>query len=276
VPRSWHTGGMAVQVAERWWHPAKDFPLCPGCRQDFPGLRPTPEVWQEVLLGGGWTVALRLAVQGGHPVVAELRVFPAEPGPRDAGRWSVETLGVAEAARFIPPGGLTARKLREVKVTEALTGALPELGRFVEWTRDAYVGAGDPGDPTGVTGMESAARAGARRGRNREAQTSDRDLAQVAGIYERLAADPRTSRAVSRALASVLAKELPHLASPGDPLRAAQRARQLTHAARRRKLLTGGGKGRSGGALTPKARALLAGRTDTQQHREPDRKGSRP
>lgn len=236
---------MAVWSVERWWHPYKDSPVCPNCRREFPGLRGGTEVWQEVPIGAGWTAALRVGVQNGHPIVAELRVFPAEPGVRDAGRWSVEPLGIAEAARFVPPGGLTTRKLRDVKIAEPLVAALPHISGSIASTRAAYVGVDDPGDlPLVVPGMESAAGAGVKR--NRAAQVSDRELANFAARYMRLAESPTTSRMVSRALAKELGENV-------------GRVRQLTHAARRRGLLTGGGKGRAGGVLTAKARALLAG-----------------
>ncbi len=225
--------------------------MCPNCRQDFPGVRGTVEVWQEVPIGDGWTAALRLGVQDGHPVVAELRVYPDEPGRRPAGRWSVERLGIGEASRFVPPGGLTTRKLRDVKVAESLTAALPGVAGFIASMRAAYVGEGDPDDlPLVVPGMEAAAVAGVKR--NRAAQVSDRELAEIAARYAELAEGPSTSRAISRALSDQIGEDV-------------ARARQLTHAARRRGLLTGGGKGRSGGVLTAKARALLRQPANGQQ-----------
>jgi hypothetical protein len=259
---------MTVRSTERWWHPAKDFPRCPTCRGDFPGLRPTAETWQEVPIGDGWLAALRLAVQDGHPVVAELRVFPDEPGRHDAGRWSVERLGIAEAVQFVPVGGLTTRKLRHVKIAAALTSALPGLAGFIASMRRAFVGEHVGDLPLVLPGMESAVGAGIKR--NRAATFPDRQLAEVAALYERLAKDPATSRAVSRALADALDEKVP-------------RARQLTHAARARGLLTGGGKGRAGGVLTDKARALLEPPAPTPERRGTSKaqrqataKGSRP
>lgn len=72
------------------------------------------EAWVEAPLGA-WVVAYRLVNQSGEPVVAELRVFPCEPGKgRPPGRWSAEVLGVDASA---PPGGIPADLLRHVRVT---------------------------------------------------------------------------------------------------------------------------------------------------------------
>ena len=78
---------------------------------DF-GLVLDRSVWVEIPTAGRWMIAFRLVNQQGQPVIGEVRVFPDEPGKRPAGRWSGE-YGVT--AR-VPPGGVTARVLRTIRI----------------------------------------------------------------------------------------------------------------------------------------------------------------
>ena len=73
------------------------------------------EAWLEVALNGDWQVAYRLSVRGETAEVSEVRLFPNETGElgRTAGTWSVDQLG-AEAR--VPPGGVSTRLLRHVKL----------------------------------------------------------------------------------------------------------------------------------------------------------------
>ena len=84
------------------------------------GLEPVivsvDNVWISGQLTDDWTVAYRVVPQEGWPVVAEIRIYPAqaaasghEPGERP-GRWNGEFLGVQSC---VPQGGLTARMLRK-------------------------------------------------------------------------------------------------------------------------------------------------------------------
>jgi hypothetical protein len=61
--------------------------------------------WVVIPFGDGWIAAQRLAVQEGHMVVSELRVYPLERPRRGAGEWSRETAA-------IPKGGLSTTLLR--------------------------------------------------------------------------------------------------------------------------------------------------------------------
>ena len=96
------------------------------------------DAWIETTIGDGWMVAFRVFEQGGELVVGEIRVFPDEPdegnpdavayyptGERQAGSWSAENLG-DRAHQQVPKGGLTARKLRDVRF-EAVREAVREL-----------------------------------------------------------------------------------------------------------------------------------------------------
>ena len=114
----WHTIVMPSHLIldTHRWNPERD--ACPSCQ-----MKPPDEVtsqWLEAPLDDGWLLALRVGVQEGWPVVAELRVFPDEGDDRDSrwpGCWSAERLGYLAP---VPPGGLTARKLREVRLDTLL------------------------------------------------------------------------------------------------------------------------------------------------------------
>ncbi len=80
------------------------------------------DVWAEVPLGRNWIAAYRLVEQRGYPVVAELRIFPAEKrvwknkvGSRSPGEWSAEFFGCKAK---VPRGGITARMVRAVRIGE--------------------------------------------------------------------------------------------------------------------------------------------------------------
>jgi hypothetical protein len=76
---------------------------------------------------GRWAVAYRLVGQKGRPVVAEVRVLPAEGDAVVVGEWSGR-------ARSVPVGGLTARGVHALvklgRDLDALSGSVrDELGR---------------------------------------------------------------------------------------------------------------------------------------------------
>src|SRR5688572_7448137 len=61
--------------------------------------------WLEAPIDRQWTVAYRLLVQDGIPVIGELRIFPTEKlENRLPGEWSASLLGVEAKAH---PGGIT-------------------------------------------------------------------------------------------------------------------------------------------------------------------------
>jgi hypothetical protein len=91
------------------------------------------EIWLETALDDQWRAASRLAVQNGRPVIAEVRVFPHEPGDRQhvPGRWSADVLGVLAK---VPDEGLTARGLRKTRLGEYPTHA----HEILKWLVGAY------------------------------------------------------------------------------------------------------------------------------------------
>ena len=199
----------------------------------------TSETWVEAPIGEEWTAAYRLVVQNGFPVVAELRIFPAEPGRRDSqrdpGRWGGEVLGAKARA---PRGGITARLLRQVKVGEHYKF----VGDFLRWVQKQYGREPfGPDQPLGRRGLTVPASTHVpergRRGR------SDADYARVAAAYV------EAFNAGSRHPVVDAAQAL--RAPPA-------RMRDMVHQARCRGLLTPSTKqGRRGGQLTPRACALL-------------------
>jgi transposase-like protein len=75
-------------------------------------------IWLEVPIDDTWMTASRLAVQDGRVVIAEIRVFPLESrgsAVPPAGIWSAEVLG---ARAPVPPKGLSARTLRNIRLGE--------------------------------------------------------------------------------------------------------------------------------------------------------------
>jgi hypothetical protein len=239
-----------LRTRERYWHPGvthPDFDHCPRCDlrfgEYFGGGRRVLDMWLEESLGDGWLAAVRLVVQDGTPVASELRVFPEEPGRIDGGEWSAERFG-HEAQ--VPAGGLTSRKLREVKIYQYLSELLPEV--MARWTRLMRYGMAEPSTsdddlPSTLPGLPAAAHRGPRV-RSRSAGVSDTELARIAAEYVSYCQDPATSRSPRKALAERMGL---------DPAR----VRDLIFAARERRLLAGGRQGRPGGTLTTTAIELL-------------------
>jgi hypothetical protein len=235
------------------WPPEQ--PGKPGRAGGFPYSGPRREAWIELPLDDAWLAAFRLAVRDGQVVVAELRVFPNEPddseavnvlfgGDRPPGRWSAEVLGDKAA---VPAGGLTARTLRRVRFEEALRVSQELLTRVLmaEGRERELFG---PGGLLARHGLDVLPEARSRRGqRAMSSAERERYLAAVAAEYAGLVA------AGERVPTAVLAGRLHYTAG---------RVRQLLAEARRRGLLTGTQRGRAGGTLTDKARALLAQREE--------------
>lgn len=203
-------------------------------------------VWVRRPLGDAWVTYVRFEEQGGHPVVAELRVLPRvdTPGLRfseDAAaqrQWLDVTGSAPDGAA--PEGGLTTRALRGIHLGRALEQAYVGLAdaagrdeRRPDWLRlpmnyaDEAIGA--PRRP-------------GRRGRE------DIFYAQVAAAYVDAVRQDR-GRAVV-VTAQTLSERWGGTYEPTY-------VRDLLTVARRRELLTPPPKGRAGGDLTDKARALL-------------------
>ena len=187
----------------------------------------------EVALDENWTAVYELVPQDGQLVVGELRVFPGKPDAERSGMGSRED-------RPVPFGGLTARLLRKVRITEPL--------KF--------------GHDTAVEMEEIATSAGAFQ-----------DVAlHLEDVKQRSAGRPRLPDIHYAEAAEMYVKALRH--EPRKPVVwAAQRMnysptrmRDIVSEARRRKLLTPSPRGRPGGQLTPKARELLRNQRGRLEH----------
>jgi hypothetical protein len=200
-------------------------PLAPLYKARDLGTVLTEPTWLEVPLGPKWLVAYRLVSQAGQPVVAEVRVFPQEPGRQVAGRWSGEWRGIN--AR-VPRGGITARLLREVRIGEHGKRLQEILTKWAPTLRDFEV------DFTPSTPSRPM------RGRK---PLPDIRYARVADRYVKalMSGARRPVAVVARAL------RIP-----------VPQARDFIHRARGRRMLTKPTKqGRAGGALTPHAEEIL-------------------
>jgi hypothetical protein len=194
-----------------------------------------PETWLEVPLGDEWLAAYRLAAGAdGRPVVAELRVFPAEKKSAAPGRWSVEQLG---ASAPVPAGGVTASLLRQVRpdsdLREHFRDIVEENVKLPVLTADL--------DTAGLS--TKSALAGPRRGPKGHGALF---YARVARDYARLC-----DRGEANPTAKLASMKKYHGHTPAN-------LRDYVHRARARGLLTDPpAPGKPGGALTEKARRLL-------------------
>lgn len=189
-------------------------------------------VWVEAPIGEAWTAAYRIVVQRGVPVVGELRIFPHDDYPgRHPGEWRARFL---QASTEAPPGGLTARLLRQVRVGEHMKVMGQILEKFAGELK-----------PLGLT-MPPPRRA-PRPMKIRERSHGRDDL------YARLAeAYVAAFNAGSRTPAADVARRW-KLGPDG-----AAKVRNLLFKARRRGMLSDGpGGSKAGGELTDKARAIL-------------------
>lgn len=187
-------------------------------------------IWIEQPLGQSWMLAFRVAYQRGGPVIAELRLFPhdTEHVKRPPGVWS----GILGDPSRVPPGGITARLLREVRTT-AFRKVLREL--VARWDRQVMTA-----QPLPWAHPLKPASAKPKRGRPGR---SDVELAQVA-------------RAYSKAYVSGQ-PPVPAVAKTFQLSRS--QARDAIFRARAKGFLSPAAKqGTTGGLLTPSAKSLLA------------------
>lgn len=192
------------------------------------GLVRDQSIWFETPIAPRWIVAFRLTNQRGQPVIAELRVFPDEPGHYPPGRWS----GEYGAPAKVPPGGLSARDLRQIR-TQAFRADLRTIATHLmpEWGEE--LPSLFPGVPLSTVPPRATQ---GRKGR------SDLELAQIAAVYEAACIANRPAiAAVAKAFKLSLSK-----------------ARDAVRRARVRGLLSSASKqGKGGGLVTPAARAIL-------------------
>lgn len=201
---------------------------------DF-GLVLDLSVWVEMPLTARWLVAFRLANQRGQPVIAEVRVFPDEPGKRPAGRWSGEYGAITTR---VPPGGITARLLRTIR-----TQTFKRMLRTIVTRWEKELGGLDLGFiPPAVPPLTNQGRKG----------RSDAALARIAAVYE----------------AAYLADTPPVPAVAKASRLSLTQARDAIHRARVRGLLSHASKqGKVGGRLTPIARELLKQQTKKKRRK---------
>lgn len=215
----------------------------------FSKVKEVREVWVEAPLEKEWIAAYRLVVQGGQPVVAEIRVFPREPetniGP---GHWSADVLGSEASA---PPGGISARLLRKLKVGVHNRFAVEQVRLFTKlFGADIFFDlATIPAPPN----------------RKKKGQRGRRPLDKI--VYARLARDYATAaRTHSKPIVVVAEKH-------GLPTSV---VRDRVHIARdRHKFLTTTKQGRKGGVLTPAALEILRGTKRSTKRRAKSAKRKR-
>ena len=239
------------------------FDLRPGTRREVQDL------WLEVDIDDTWRAAFRLVPYSGQPVVAEVRVFPADRWPgRQPGLWRAETLGMrsrqldakkldkqqrSRDVRFPAIGrGIPAQLLRKVPfgVVQRYARELMELLgglRDVDFLPDAIE-------------LEAAGfreHVPTERPR-RPARWSDHRYAQLADTYA------KRIEAGSRKPVEDVARR--------HRLETTQ-ARDAIHTARKRGLLSPTTtQGRPGGQLTPAGEALLADAATTKKPTRQKRK----
>jgi len=193
------------------------------------------EVWFESPVGDRWLAAYRLIPRHGHPVIAELRLFPIEPGKHDAGHWGEAWLGPKAK---IPAGGITARLLRQVRVGEHaghLDGILENMKK--QFGVILY----EPKGVLGRLGFVADAPLTPKLGRK---PLPDVEYARIAVVYDKAlrAGNRRPVVAVAKAWRIPIPK-----------------ARDVIHRARERGMLTPASKqGRASGGLTSRAQAFLS------------------
>ena len=163
--------------------------------------------------------------------MAELRVFPVDPGPgeskRPAGQWRGEYGG----GEHVPRAGLTARQIHQVRLgtfKDVLRAVLARDGEALAELKDFF-----PDLPQVITRPVTRGRKG----------RSDTELATIASVY-----------------ATAYLEKVPPVPAIAKRFRLSlSQARDAVFRARQRGFLTPAEKqGRAGGMLTPQAQALLS------------------
>jgi len=190
------------------------------------------DAWLEVSIDDTWLAAVRLVIQDGHVVVAEVRVFPREraPGAGVAGLWSAEVLGNRASA---PRGGITSRLLRKIPI-----GEYPAHVRSVIGPWHQIEGMPRESVTVGFPGVVVA-----------ERPRPERNTGRPDWFFAQLAAD------YVDAVASGSRRPVADLARRRRFPPA--RIRDMLHEARERGLLSRGERGRRGGYLLPRAMEIL-------------------
>jgi hypothetical protein len=209
--------------------------------------------WAVEDLGDAWVALYRFVMQDGFPVLAEVHVVPRRPpGAIDLTGWIGDTPpsrgGWVDFLRRtqghldrLPRGGISARTLRRMRPRSALVEQLSDprhvlvlsLAPNPGWQALAErVWQATQGGP-----LHEAPQAGS------QPEPRLHRLARVAQLYAAGAAEGRST--LNRDIADLMGRR-------------PSQVRDDIYAARREGLLTeGGGHGRSGGRLTPKAQDIL-------------------
>jgi hypothetical protein len=218
-----------------------------------PGNR-VHDAWVEAEIDKSWMAAYRLVPGAfGQPLVAEVRICPRESVEgRPAGQWSAEILGVYATA---PEGGITADVIRRVSVAEHrqigrefldwLNRVAPDRAPAIKFTAKIPRSARKP--TAGTTKLATAKFKAAlpitsARKRGRPLIHGDQFFAELAREY-----------------AQRVAEGSPHPTKDLADARRVSRSRMraLLNDARKRRLLSRTGRGRSGGSLTERAQGML-------------------
>jgi hypothetical protein len=216
--------------------------------------------WAEQPLGEDWTALYRFVWQPAGPVLAEVHVVPRGPLPgvsiqsgpwrgAEPGSWQHFLQGSLGHLHRVPRGGLTTRELRGLRPQGALGVKLMDPREAILLSLHPHPGWQGVSARAWRMHQERLGMVPAT-GTGRPFTRLER-LAQVAELYA------EGSAAGSRRLNAEVAEALG---------RTPAQVRDDVYAARREGLLTDGpGRGRSGGSMTPKARAILDGlRTQTE------------
>lgn len=195
-------------------------------------------LWLEVDFAPGWRAAYFLVPYGGQPVVAEIRIIPADEFPaRPAGAWRAQFLGshsgpaVRSGDFQCPPirRGITARLLRRVPLGVERKHAAEFLSRFAA-------------EGTWVDERFRAQEKGADVEKRGRPGRPDRFYASLARDYVL-----RCNRGSRRPVAEIADRRGLSAAIVRDAI----------HEARERGLLSPGRQGTPGGQLTPRGQGLL-------------------
>ena len=197
------------------------------------------DAWVETTLGNHWTAAFRLTLSPlGQPVVAEVRVFPAEKwSGRRPGTWSGEFRGVHAKC---PGSGITKQLLKEV----SLGAPSAHVRRFLVACQ-----AHDTGLPTAVRerfGFSFEKKTPRKTDRRRRADAlPDIWFATVAKAYVEACAAGRNDEPVTEQLGKKFGRSRTQIR---DDVRGARTRKFLTPALKQ---------GVQGGQLTPRGERAL-------------------
>lgn len=209
--------------------------------------------WISEDLGDAWIALYRFAMQDGRPVLAELHVVPRNPpgaidltgwigdAPSSRGGWQDFLRRTQGHLDQLPRGGISARTLRRMRPRSALVEQLSDPRHVLVLSLAPH--------PDWQALAERAWQVTQGRRIHESAQATPEPesrlqrLARVAELYVAGVAEARPR--LNRDIAELTGRK-------------PSQVRDDIYAARREGLLTqGGGHGRSGGRLTPKAQDIL-------------------